>query len=82
MENHDVQDRLFLIDSAARLKAALHCRGLEFQYEQQGDRNSAASVYRMIKRRTYSFPNLYNHVEPATTDSWLQAFARWHNETI
>jgi len=81
MEKHDVEDAVFLVDSAAWLKAALHRRGLEFQYERHGDRNSVERVYREVKRRTSSFSNSFSHVDPETADSWLKAFARWHNET-
>ncbi len=81
MEKHDVEDAVFLIDSAAWLKAALHRRGLEFRYERHGDCNSVERVYREVKRRTSSFSNLFSHVYPETANSWLQAFTRWHNET-
>ncbi len=81
MPKHEVEDALFLVDSAAWLKAALHRRGLDWRYERHGNRNSVERVYREVKRRTSSFSNSFSHVDPATTDSWLQAFARWHNET-
>ncbi|MWV40670.1 IS6 family transposase [Natrialba sp. INN-245] len=81
MEKHDVEDAIFLIDSATWLNAALHRRGLEFRYERHGDRNSVERVYREVKRRTSSFSNSFSHVDPETANSWLQAFARWHNET-
>lgn len=71
MEKHDVEDALFLVDSAAWLKAALHRRGLEIRYERHGDRNSIERVYRGVKRRTSSFSNSFSHFDPATANSWL-----------
>jgi len=81
MEKHDVEDALVLANSIAWLKAALRRRDLKFRYERHGDRNSIERVYREAKRRTTSFSNSFSRVDPATADSWLQAFARWHNET-
>ena len=76
---HDVEDALFLIDSAPWLKAALHRRGLSFRYERHGNRNSVERVFREVKRRTSSFSNSFSHVDPQTAESWLSSFACWHN---
>jgi putative transposase len=40
---------------------------------------STKMFLRELKRRTSSFSNYFSHVEPETAESWLQAFARWHN---
>ncbi|ARS90730.1 IS6 family transposase [Natrarchaeobaculum aegyptiacum] len=81
MEKYDAEGALFLVDSAAWLNAALHRRALEFRCERHGDRNTTERVYREVKSRTSWFSNSSSHVNPATADSWLQAFARWHTET-
>jgi len=80
-EKHDVEGSLFLVDGASHLQTALDRAGLRFQYERHGNRNSAERVFREIKRRTSSFSNCFSHVEPATAETWLQAFAVWHNST-
>ncbi|WP_425461944.1 IS6 family transposase [Natronosalvus hydrolyticus] len=80
MEKHEVEDVVLPIDSTAWLKATLHRRGLEYRYERHGNRNCIKRIYREVKRRTSSFSNSFSHVDPATANSWLQAFASWHNE--
>ena len=78
-EKHDVENAVFLVDGAKHLHAALHRVGLRFQYERRGNRNSVERVFREVKRRTSSFSNCFSHVDPATAETWLQSFARWHN---
>ena len=78
-EKHDVEGSLFLVDGATHLQTALDRAGLRFQCERHGNRNSAERVFREIKRRTSSFSNCFSHVQPATAETWLQAFAVWHN---
>jgi putative transposase len=46
-----------------------------------GNRDAIERIFRKLKRRISSFSNCFGHVEPETTESWLQTFARWHNIT-
>jgi putative transposase len=78
-EKHRVDDAEFLVDSAPWLQAALDRHGLRFQYERHGNRNSVERVFREVKRRTSSFSNTFSHADPDTVESWLQAFAVYHN---
>jgi len=80
-EKHDVEDAVFLVDGAQHLQTALHRAGLRFQMRRHGNRNAIERIFRELKRRTSSFSNCFSHVEPKTAESWLQAFARWHNAT-
>ncbi len=74
-EKHDVDDAVFLVDSADWLKAALHRRGYEFQYERLGQRNSIERVFKEVKRRTYQFGNCFRNADPETAETWLQSLA-------
>ncbi|MFC6764368.1 IS6 family transposase [Natrinema soli] len=80
-EKHDLDDAVFLVDGAKNFQTALRRSGLRFQYEKHGNRNSSERVFREIKRRTSSFSNCFSHAQPSTAESWLQAFAVWHNAT-
>ncbi|WP_226043268.1 IS6 family transposase [Natrinema sp. DC36] len=80
-EKHDLDDAVFLVDGAKHLQTALRRSGLRFRYEKHGNRNAAEHVFREIKRRTSSFSNCFSHAQPSTAESWLQAFAVWHNAT-
>ncbi|MFB1066854.1 IS6 family transposase [Natrinema sp. H-ect4] len=80
-EKHDLDDAVFLVDGAKHLQTALRRSGLRFRYEKHGNRNAAERVFREIKRRTSSFSNCFSHAQPSTAESWLQAFAVWHNAT-
>ena len=80
-EKHDVETAVFLVDGAQHLQTALHRAGLRFQMDRHGNRNAVERIFRELKRRTSSFSNCFSHVEPETAESWLQAFARWHNAT-
>ncbi|ELY81570.1 IS6 family transposase [Natrinema pallidum] len=80
-EKHDLDDAMFLVDGAQHLQTALRRSGLRFRYEKHGNRNAAERVFRDIKRRTSSFSNCFSHAKPSTAESWLQAFAVWHNAT-
>ncbi|WP_436346811.1 IS6 family transposase [Natronorubrum sp. FCH18a] len=80
-EKHDLDDTVFLVDGAKHLQTALRRSGLRFRYEKHGNRNAAERVFREIKRRTSSFSNCFSHAKPSTAESWLQAFAVWHNAT-
>lgn len=81
-EKHLVDDTLFLVDSAPWLQAALHRHGLRYQYEKHGNRNSIERVLREVKRRTNQFLNCFSHVQPATVETWLQAFVVCYNALI
>ena len=78
-EKHDVEDAVFLVDHAKHLAAALRRSGLRFQAVRHGNRNAVERVFREVKRRTSSFSNSFSHVDPATAETWLQAFAVWWN---
>jgi len=78
-EKHDIDDAVFLIDGADHLQAALSRFGLRFHIRRHGNRNSAERVFREVKRRTSSFANTFSNVDPATAESWLEAFAVWWN---
>jgi len=78
-EKHDVETAVFLVDGAQHLQTALDRAGLRFQTERHGNRNAIERIFRELKRRTSSFSTCFSHVEPETAESWLQAFARWHN---
>jgi len=78
-EKHDVENSVFLVDGAQHLQTALRRAGLRFQMTRHGNRNAVERIFRELKRRTSSFSNCFSHVEPETAESWLQAFARWHN---
>jgi len=81
-EHHHVDDAVFLVDAGAWLHTALHRHGLRFRYERHGNRNAIKRVFREVKRRTRQFSNTFSHVNPATAESWLRAFARCHNALI
>jgi len=78
-EKHDLEDTVFLVDYAKHLAAALQRAGLRFQPVRHGNRNAVERFFREVQRRTSSFSNSYSHVDPATAESWLQAFAVWWN---
>jgi transposase-like protein len=80
-EKHDVDDAVFLVDDADWLQSALDRHGLTCRYQLHGYCNSVERVFRDVKRRTSSFSNPFSHVDPATAETWLQAFALWHNAT-
>jgi transposase-like protein len=54
---------------------------LRSQMRRHGNRNAIERIFRELKRRTSSFSNCFSRVEPNTAESWIQAFARWHNST-
>ncbi|SFS91759.1 IS6 family transposase [Halostagnicola kamekurae] len=78
-EKHDVEDAVFLVDHAHHLAAALQRAGIRFRPERHGNRNTVKRVFKEIKLRTPSFSNIFGHVDPATAETWLQAFAVWWN---
>ena len=78
-EKQQVEQATFLVDGAHHLQTALTRLGLRFQYIRHGNRNSVERVFREVKRRTSSFSNAFRNAELETAESWLQAFAVWHN---
>ncbi len=78
-EKHDLEEATVLVDDAHHLTGALDRLGLSFRVTRHGDRNAVERVFREVKRRTSSFSNTFSHAATATAESWLQAFAVWHN---
>ena len=78
-DGYDLKDITFLVDDAQHLKTALARLGHHFQVDRHGHRNSVERVFREVKRRTTSFSNTFSHAATDTAESWLQAFAVWHN---
>ena len=67
-EKHDVDDAIFLVDSAVPLHRACEKHGLDFRYERHESRNSVERVFREMKRRTISFSNCFNNAKAETAD--------------
>jgi putative transposase len=78
-EKQQVEQATFLVDGAQHLQTVLTRLGLRCQYVRHGNRNSVERVFREVKRRTSSFANAFRNAELETAESWLQAFAVWHN---
>lgn len=76
---HTLDDVTFLVDAAPHLRSALDRLGLSFRIERYGQRNRIERVFREVKRRTSSFANAFRNAALSTAESWLQAFAVWHN---
>jgi len=74
-----LDDVKFLVDDANYLVEVLDEDGYRFQMITHGNRNAIERVFWEIQSRTLSFANSFNRVEPATAESWLQAFAVRHN---
>jgi putative transposase len=72
-------DVTVLVDDATYLTDDLAADGYRFRYEPHGNRNAIERVFREIERRTSSFSNSFSHVELETAQSWLEAFAVYHN---
>ena len=81
-EKHDVEDAEFLVDGAPWLHAGLFELGMHFRHETHGDRNPVERVFQEVKRRTNQFHNTFSHADPATAESWLQAYAFAWNHLI
>ena len=69
----------FLVDDADYLVNVLDEDGYRFQMISHGNQNAIERVFWEIERRTSSFATSFNHVEPQTAESWLQALAVRHN---
>ncbi len=81
-EKHDVDDTVFHVDGVVPLKEACQQHGLDFGYEPAGNRNSAGSVFREVKRQISSFPNCFRHARKETADEWSRALAFAWNQRI
>jgi transposase-like protein len=69
----------FLVDDADSLVEVVRADGYDFQVMRHRPRNTIERVFREIQSRTSSFANSFSHVAPATAESWLEAFAVYHN---
>ena len=59
----------FLVDDADYLVNVLNEDGYRFQMVPHGNRNAIERIFWEIERRTSSFANSFNHVEPSTAES-------------
>jgi transposase-like protein len=78
-EQQQIEQATFLVDGATHLASALDRLGLDFRYEEHGNRNSVERVFREVKRRTSSFSNTFSNASLSSAESWLQTFAVWWN---
>ena len=69
----------FLVDDADYLVNVLDEDGYRFQMIPHGNRNAIERVFWEIERRTSSFATSVSHVTLETAESWLNAFAVYHN---
>ena len=76
---YQLEDVLFLVDDADYLGPVLAEDGYRFQVIPHGNRNAIERVFSEIERRTSSFANSFSHVTLGTAESWLEAFAVYHN---
>jgi putative transposase len=74
-EKHDVDDAVFLVNSAPQLHEVCNCHGLNFQFVCAGNRNSVECVFREIKHRTSHFSYCFSNAARETADEWLRHFA-------
>jgi len=74
-----LNDSVFLVDGANYLGPVLDEDGYRFQVISNGNRNAIERVFCEIERRTSSFANSFSHVDAETAQSWLNAFAVYHN---
>lgn len=81
-QKHDVDDAVFLVDDARELEPALRRSSFEYRVERHGLRNKTERVFREVERRTSSLSNYYSHTDPATANSWPQAFAVWWKQWL
>jgi transposase-like protein len=81
-EKHDVDTAVFLVDSAAPLQDACSRHGLDYRYEEHGNRNRGERVFREVKRRTTCFSNCFSNAQRETADEWLRSFAFAWNQLI
>ena len=74
-----LDDVVFLVDGASYLGTVLEEDGYRFQVMSTGNRTAIERVFWEIERRTSSFANSFSHVTLETAQSWLEAFAVYHN---
>ena len=74
-----LDDVLFLVDDADYLGPVLDEDGYRFRIVSHGNRNAIERVFWEAERRTSSFANSFSHVTLETAESWLEAFAVYHN---
>jgi transposase-like protein len=74
-----LRDVTILVDGADHLIEVLEEDGYDYRYEPHGDRNGAKRVFCEVERRTSSFANSFSNVALTTAESWLEAFAVYHN---
>jgi len=70
---------IFLVDGANYLGPVLDEDRYRFQVMSHGNRNAIERVFSEIERRTSSFATSFSHVDAGTAQSWLEAFAVYHN---
>ncbi len=70
---------LFLVGDADYLAPVLAEDGYRFQVLAHGNRNAIERVFWEVERRTSSFANSFSHGELEIAQSWLEAFAVYHN---
>jgi transposase-like protein len=67
-EKHDVSDAVFLVDGSHSLQTACQRHGVDFRYENHGNRNAVERVFREIQRRTLCFSNCFSSANAETAD--------------
>jgi len=76
---YQLDDVLFLVDDANYLGPVLAEDGYRFQMIPHGNRNTIERVFWEVEQRTSSFANSFGLVTIETVESWLEAFAVYHN---
>jgi len=78
-QEQQLEQVTFLVDGATHLASALDRPGLDFRYENHGNRNRIERVFREVKRRTSLFSNTFSNASLSSAESWLETFAGWWN---
>ena len=76
---YQLGDVVFLVDDANYLGPVLAEDGYEYHVLKHGNRNAIERVFWEVERRTSSFANSFSNVTLETAESWLEAFAVYHN---
>ena len=76
---YQLDDVVLPVDGADYLGPVLAEDGYRFQVIPHGNRNATERVFWEIERRTSSVANSFSHVTLETAQSWLEAFAVYHN---
>ena len=74
-----LDETVFLVDGANYLGPVLNEDGDRFQVISSGNRNAIEHISYNIESRKSSFANSFSHVDAETAQSWLNAFAVYHN---